>query len=81
MEVVAELKSSATTVTASVAVFVDDEATPRLELTSNSTTYTIRRGTFSMADLPTGLHTISIRCKVSAPGTMHQRHLEIQAKL
>jgi hypothetical protein len=81
MEVVAELKSSATTVTASVAVFVDAEATPRLELTSTSTTYEIKRGTFSMADLPTGLHTISIRCKVSAAGTMNQRHLEIQAKL
>jgi len=34
-----------------------------------------------MADLPTGLHIISIRCKVSAAGTMNQRHLEIQAKL
>jgi hypothetical protein len=81
MEVVAELKSSASTITASVAVFVDAETTPRLELTSTSTTYDIKRGTFSMADLPTGLHTISIRCKVSAPGTISQRHLEIQAKL
>jgi len=81
MEVVAELKSSSAAVTASVGIFVDAEATPRLELTSNSTTYEIKRGTFSMADLPTGLHTISIRCKVSAAGTMNQRHLEIQAKL
>jgi hypothetical protein len=80
MEVVAELSSSAPTVTASLGVFVDTEATPRLELTTTSTTLTVLTGNFSIADLSTGLHTISIRLKVSAAGTATNRHLEIQAK-
>jgi hypothetical protein len=80
VELVAELKSSAATVTAYVALFVDAEASPRIELSTTSTTYTILRGTASIADLATGLHTFSIKCKVTGAGTAYQRHLEVQCK-
>jgi hypothetical protein len=80
MEVAAELSSSATAVTASIGFFVNAEGTPRLELTTTSTTLTVLTGSFSISDLATGLHTISIRLKVSAAGTATNRHLEIQAK-
>jgi|YelNatPaOPRAMG01_1025707.scaffolds.fasta_scaffold31800_5 hypothetical protein len=80
IELIAELKSSATTVTAYVALFVDAETNPRIELSTTSTTYTILRGTASVADLATGLHTFSIKCKVTGAGTAYQRHLEVQCK-
>jgi hypothetical protein len=80
VELVAEIKSSATGVTAYVALFVDAETTPRIELSTTSTTYTVLRGTASVADLATGLHSFSIRCKVAGAGTAYQRHLEVQCK-
>jgi hypothetical protein len=81
IELIAELKSSATIYTVYVALFIDDEATPRIELFTNSTTYSVLRGTADISDLTTGLHKFSIRCKVStAGGTAYQRHLEIQAR-
>jgi hypothetical protein len=81
MEMVAELRSSATTYTAYVALFVDAETTPRIELYTNSTSYAVLRGTADISDLPTGLHTFSIRLKVSSSGgTAYQRHIEIQAQ-
>jgi hypothetical protein len=81
IELVAELKSSSSTYTAYVALFVNNEANPRIELSTNSPSYSILRGTANIADLPTGLHTFSIRCKVSAAGgTVYQRHVEIQAQ-
>jgi hypothetical protein len=81
IELIAELKSSATTYTAYVALFIDDETTPRIELFTNSTSYSVLRGTADISDLATGLHKFSIRCKVSAAGGIaYQRHVEIQAK-
>jgi hypothetical protein len=81
IELVAELRSSASTYTAYVALFVDTETNPRIELYTNSTSYSVLRGTANIADLTTGLHTFSIRCKVSASGgTVYQRHVEIQAQ-
>jgi hypothetical protein len=81
MELVAELKSSAPTHTAYVALFIDDEPNPRLELSTNSTSYVVLRGVADISDLRTGLHKFSIRCRVSAAGgTAYQRHLEIQAR-
>jgi len=81
IELVAELKSSASTYTAYVALFVDNETSPRIELFTNSTSYSVLRGTADISDLATGLHTFSIRCKVSAAGgTAYQRHVEIQAR-
>ncbi|MCC6056172.1 MAG: hypothetical protein LM583_05800 [Desulfurococcaceae archaeon] len=81
IELVAELKSSASTYTAYVALFVDNETSPRIELFTNSTSYSVLRGTADISDLATGLHTFSIRCKVSASGgTAYQRHVEIQAR-
>jgi hypothetical protein len=81
IDFVAELKSSASTYTAYVALFVDNEANPRIELYTNSASYSILRGTANITDLTTGLHTFSIRCKVSSTGgTVYQRHVEIQAQ-
>jgi hypothetical protein len=80
IELIAELKSSATGVTAYVALFVDAETSPRIELNTTSTTYVVLRGTASIADLATGLHTFSIRCKVTGAGTAYQRHVEVQCK-
>jgi hypothetical protein len=81
IELIAELRSSDTSYTAYVALFIDNEATPRIELYTNSTSYAILRGIADISDLTTGLHVFSIRCKVSAPGgTAYQRHVEIQAR-
>ena len=81
IELVAELKSSASTYTAYVALFVDNETSPRIELFTNSTSYSVLRGTADISDLATGLHKFSIRCKVSTVGgTAYQRHVEIQAR-
>ena len=79
MEVVAEGKVSANGLTNTIGIFVDAETTPRLELTFTGTTYSLSRGTFSMADLATGLHKISIQMKISATGTAYNRHIEIKA--
>jgi len=75
-----ELMSSASSVTAYVGFFVDSESSPRLELYTNSTSYSVLKGSFSISDLTTGLHTITISLKVSASGTATQRHVEILAK-
>jgi hypothetical protein len=80
IELIAELKSSASGVTAYVALFVDNETSPRIELNTTSTTYVVLRGTASISDLVTGLHTFSIRCKVTGAGTAYQRHVEVQFK-
>jgi hypothetical protein len=80
IELVAELRSSAPGVTAYLALFVDGETTPRIELSTTSTTYVVLRGTASIADLGTGLHTFSLRCRVAGAGTAYQRHVEIQCK-
>jgi hypothetical protein len=80
MEIVAEIRSSAPGTIAYLALFVDDEATPRLELSTSSTTYVVLRGTVSIADLGTGLHKFSIRIRAAGGGTAYQRHLEIQCK-
>ena len=80
IELIAELKSSASGVTAYVALFVDNETSPRIELNTTSTTYVVLRGTASISDLATGLHTFSIRCKVTGAGTAYQRHVEVQCK-
>jgi hypothetical protein len=80
IELIAELKSSASTVTVYVALFVDAETSPRIELSTTSTSYVILRDTASIADLATGLHTFSIRCKVAGTGTVYQRHIEIQCR-
>jgi hypothetical protein len=78
IELLAELKTTGGT--AYVALFIDNEASPRIELSTDSTTYTVLRGTASIADLATGLHTFSIRVKVVGTGTAYQRHVEIQVK-
>jgi hypothetical protein len=80
IELVAELRSSATGVTAYLALFVDAEAAPRIELSTTSTTYVALRGVASIADLGAGLHTFSIRVRVTGGGTAYQRHVEIQCK-
>jgi hypothetical protein len=81
IDFVAELRSSASAYTAYVALFVDAETNPRIELYTNSASYSVLRGTADISDLTTGLHTFSIRCKVSASGgTVYQRHVEIQAQ-
>jgi hypothetical protein len=80
IELIAELRSSSPGVTAYLALFVDDEAAPRIELSTTSTTYVVLRGTASIADLGTGLHRFSLRCRVAGAGTAYQRHVEIQCK-
>jgi hypothetical protein len=80
VEFIAELKTSTAGSTAYVALFVDNESTPRIELSTASTTYTILRGTCSISDLGTGLHTFSIRVKISGSGTVYQRHVEVLIK-
>jgi hypothetical protein len=80
MELVAELRSTAPGTTAYLALFVDAEAAPRIELSTTSTTYVVLRGVASIADLGAGLHTFSIRVRVTGGGTAYQRHVEIQCK-
>jgi hypothetical protein len=80
IELVAELKTTSTASPAYIALFIDNESTPRIELSTTSTTYTILRGTTTISDLATGLHTFSIRVRIAGTGTVYQRHLEVQAK-
>jgi hypothetical protein len=80
IELVAELKTTSTASPAYIALFIDNEATPRIELSTTSTTYTVLRGTALISDLTTGLHTFSIRIRIAGTGTVYQRHLEVQAK-
>ena len=80
IEFIAELKTSTAGTQAYVGLFVDNESTPRVELYTSSTTYTVLRGTASITDLTTGLHTFSIKVKVTGTATAYQRHIEIQVK-
>jgi len=80
IEFIAEIKTSTAGTQAYVSLFVDNESTPRIELYTGSTTYTVLRGTASISDLGTGLHTFSIRVKISGSGTAYQRHVEVQVK-
>jgi hypothetical protein len=80
IELIAELKTSTAGTTAYIGLFVDNETTPRIELSTTSTTYTVLRGTCSISDLATGLHTFSIRIKITGQGTVYQRHIEILIK-
>jgi len=80
IEFIAELKTNTAGTQAYVALFVDSESTPRIELYTGATTYTVLRGTASIADLSTGLHVFSIRVKMTGSGTAYQRHVEIQVK-
>jgi hypothetical protein len=80
MELAAELRTSAPGTMAYLALFVNDEATPRLELSASSTTYVVLRGVASIADLGTGLHKFSIRLRATGGATAYQRHLEIQCR-
>jgi hypothetical protein len=80
IEVVAEGRVAASGNTATVGIFVNNEASPRLEFTFTDTSYSLDRGTFSISDLGTGLHRISIKLKTSsAASRAFQRHLEIKA--
>jgi hypothetical protein len=80
IEAVAEGRVAASGNTASVGIFVNNESSPRLEFTFTDTSYSLDRGTFSISDLGTGLHRISIRLKTSsAASRAFQRHLEIKA--
>jgi hypothetical protein len=80
IEFIAELKTNTVGTQAYVALFVDNENTPRIELYTSSTTYVVLRGTASITDLSTGLHVFSIRVKMVGSGTAYQRHIEIQVK-
>lgn len=82
IEIVCEGKVAATGQALDVGFFVGVEVAPRLVLTYTETVYTTKRGVFSIADLPTGLHLITIKMKVAASGqTGYQRHLETMAVL
>jgi hypothetical protein len=81
IELVAELRSSSPAHYAYVALFIDDERSPRIELRTNVTSYVVLYGVADISDLTTGLHRFSIRCRVEpAGGAVYQRHLEIQAR-
>jgi hypothetical protein len=80
IEFIAELKTSTAGTQAYVGLFVDAETTPRVELYTGATTYTVLRGSASISDLATGLHTFSIKVKVTGTATAYQRHIEIQVK-
>jgi hypothetical protein len=80
IDLLAELRTTTATSPAYVALFVNNETTPRIELNTTSTTYTVLMGRASISDLPTGLHTFSIRVRIAGTGTVYQRHLEVQAK-
>jgi hypothetical protein len=80
IEAVVEGRVAVSGNTASVGIFVNNESSPRLEFTFTDTSYSLSRGIFSISDLGTGLHRISIRLKTSNPASRaFQRHLEIKA--
>lgn len=81
-EIVCEGKVATAGQICDIGFFVGAEVSPRLTLTYTETVYTTKRGVFSIADLATGLHLITIRMKVAAAGqTGYQRHIEVRAVL
>jgi len=76
--VYAEAYNNTSGQTTYVGVFVDNESSPRLELTYTATSYTLKSGDISISDLSDGIHKIDIRVKVTG-GTGYIRLTEVHA--
>ena len=78
LKIVARMKSSLGTATASLKVYHDGGATPDLTLTSVSTTYEEKSGTIDVSGWTTGRHTIEIKLVSDTAGeTAYDELLEI----
>lgn len=58
-------------------VFVDSEATPRLTLSTNSTSETLLEGDFSITDLANGIHTVRVKLYNSGAYNTYSELLEV----
>jgi len=77
----ATLKSSSSTATASLKIYIDDETTPRLTLSTTSTDYALQTGYFDVSDLTSGIHTIHIKlASDTATETAYNYLLEFYAR-
>jgi hypothetical protein len=76
--VYAEAYNTTSGQTTYVGVFVDNETSPRLELTYTTTSYTLKSGEITISDLADGIHKIDIRVKVTG-GTGYIRLTEVHA--
>jgi hypothetical protein len=56
IRVIAELKTNDVLYTTTLNVYIDGEGTERLSLTSTSTTFELKSGTFDISDLTNGKH-------------------------
>jgi hypothetical protein len=76
--VYAEAYNNTSGQTTYVGVFVDNETSPRLELTYTTTSYTLKSGEITVSNLSDGIHKIDIRVKVTG-GTGYIRLVEVHA--
>jgi len=77
----ATMKSSATTATATMKIYVDGEATARLTLSTTNTDYTRVSGNFSISDLPAGVHVIHVKLVSSTTtDTAYNQMIEFYAR-
>jgi len=81
IEVYATLKSSVDTATATLKIYVDDETTARLSLSTTSTTYGLVSGSMDVSDLAAGLHTLHIKLVSDTAGeTAYNQMIEFYAR-
>jgi hypothetical protein len=74
----AEIRTDVSGTTVTIGFFVNNETTPRLELSSNTSGYTVVSGSFSVADLPLGTHTLKVSLKASTGSVVvYNKMLEV----
>jgi len=62
-------------------IYIDDEASPRLTLNTNSTSEKILSGEFNIGDLSAGIHTLRLKIKNDTSGqTVYTELLEVYAR-
>lgn len=77
----AELRSDISGITATIGFFVDTETTPRLELSANTSGYTVVSTGFSVADLAVGTHTLTVKLKTGTGSVaVYNRMLEVYGR-
>jgi hypothetical protein len=76
-----ELRSDVSGITATIGFFINEETTPRLELTANTSGYTVVSTGFSIADLPVGTHTLTVKLKTETGSVaVYNKMLEVYGR-
>lgn len=76
-----EIASSSDGTTIYLGVFIDGEATPRIEFSTDTTTGQHKTGTIDISDLSDGLHLVEVKLKTTNSSVYaYNRHAFIVAK-